>query len=232
LSDERRDRILNAARELLLHYGYDKTTVSDIAQAAGISKGAIYLHFPSKDALVEALLWHDAERAQHEIARRLEADPNSGSFTSLYAHSLRVAMEMPLLRAVYGNRQRVFGDLFKRLAPRFSNQAMRDAAVDFIRKYQALGLSRADIDAKVAAYMLSYMRYGLLTVEDVIPPGDAPPIDAVFELLIDVLDRGFATSGGDTAAGRSAFISFTSDAMNAVQSQKQPATVEEEENHE
>lgn len=232
LSDERRVRILNATRELLLHYGYDKTTVSDIAQAAGVSKGAIYLHYPSKDALVEALLWHDADRAQQEIARRLQADPNGGSFTSLYVHGLRVAMEMPLLRAIYGNRQRVFGDVFKRLAPNFSNQAIRAAVIEFIRKYQALGLIRADIDAKVVAYMLAYMRYGLLTIEDVIPSDEAPPLDAVLDLLVDVLDRGFAASGGDTAAGRSAYIAYAENAINTVRSQWESTKVEEEEDHE
>ena len=52
----RRERILDAAAELFIHYGYDKTTVSDIAQTAGVSKGAIYLHFDGKDALLEGLI--------------------------------------------------------------------------------------------------------------------------------------------------------------------------------
>ena len=36
---EREQRILDAAAELFVHYGYDKTTVSDIARQAGVSKG-------------------------------------------------------------------------------------------------------------------------------------------------------------------------------------------------
>ncbi|NOG48177.1 MAG: TetR/AcrR family transcriptional regulator [Chloroflexi bacterium] len=232
MSDERRVRILNATRELLLHYGYDKTTVSDIAQAAGVSKGAIYLHYPSKDALVEALLWHDADRAQQEIARRLQADPNGGSFTSLYVHGLRVAMEMPLLRAIYGNRQSVFGDVFKRLAPNFSNQAIRAAAIEFIRKYQALGLIRADIDApKVVAYMLAYMRYGLLTIEDVIPSDEAPPLDAVLDLLVDVLDRGFAASAA-TPLPAGQRTSHTPRMRSTRCGRSESTKVEEEEDHE
>ena len=53
---EREQKILDAAATLFVHYGYDKTTVSDIAREAGISKGAIYLHYESKDDLFEALL--------------------------------------------------------------------------------------------------------------------------------------------------------------------------------
>ena len=53
---EREERILTAAAELFVHYGYDKTTVDDIARAAGVSKGTIYLHFAGKDDLLEGLV--------------------------------------------------------------------------------------------------------------------------------------------------------------------------------
>ncbi|MEM7028378.1 MAG: helix-turn-helix domain-containing protein, partial [Chloroflexota bacterium] len=36
---EREERILDAASNLFVHYGYDKTTVDDIAREAGVSKG-------------------------------------------------------------------------------------------------------------------------------------------------------------------------------------------------
>ena len=53
---ERETRILQAAAQLFAHYGFDKTTVSDIAREAGVSKGAIYLHFASKEELLERFL--------------------------------------------------------------------------------------------------------------------------------------------------------------------------------
>lgn len=46
----REKRILQATARLLMRYGYDKMTMSDIATEAGISKGAIYLHYTSKEA--------------------------------------------------------------------------------------------------------------------------------------------------------------------------------------
>ncbi|MBN8620470.1 MAG: helix-turn-helix transcriptional regulator, partial [Anaerolineae bacterium] len=58
---ERENRILDAAARLITHYGFDKTTVSDIAEAAGISKGAVYLHYKSKEALFEALIIRESE---------------------------------------------------------------------------------------------------------------------------------------------------------------------------
>jgi AcrR family transcriptional regulator len=51
MSDEIRERILDAANRLFLQYGYKRTTVDDIASAAGIAKGSLYLHFKSKEAV-------------------------------------------------------------------------------------------------------------------------------------------------------------------------------------
>src|SRR5262249_16762278 len=59
-----RDAILDAAERLLARYGFKKTTIDDLAREAGIGKGTVYLHFPSKeevalctiDRIVERLL--------------------------------------------------------------------------------------------------------------------------------------------------------------------------------
>lgn len=51
----RRDKLLTVADRLFRHYGPQKTTMADVAREAGIGVGTVYLEFPSKDALVEAL---------------------------------------------------------------------------------------------------------------------------------------------------------------------------------
>lgn len=51
----RRDRILDAAERLLRHYGFGKTTISDIAREAGVGVGSVYLDFAGKDAIVGEL---------------------------------------------------------------------------------------------------------------------------------------------------------------------------------
>lgn len=55
-SQETRALILNAAQNLFARSGYDATGVADICQEAGVSKGAFYYHFPSKQALFLDLL--------------------------------------------------------------------------------------------------------------------------------------------------------------------------------
>jgi AcrR family transcriptional regulator len=55
-SEETRSRILETANRLFSTNGYDATGVSEICQAADVSKGAFYHHFPSKQALFLAVM--------------------------------------------------------------------------------------------------------------------------------------------------------------------------------
>lgn len=55
-STETRNHILNVAMQLFSKTGYDATGVAEICQAAGVSKGAFYHHFPTKQAVFMALL--------------------------------------------------------------------------------------------------------------------------------------------------------------------------------
>ena len=52
----RTNEILAATRRLMEQKGVDSLTMDEIAQAAGVAKGTIYLYFQSKDELVQALL--------------------------------------------------------------------------------------------------------------------------------------------------------------------------------
>jgi AcrR family transcriptional regulator len=69
----RRAAILEAATGVFLRYGFKKTSMDDLARAAGISRQGLYLHFPTKEALFKEGVLHlvtttrDAGRA--ELAR-------------------------------------------------------------------------------------------------------------------------------------------------------------------
>jgi len=55
-AEARPDEILDAALMLFVEKGYTQTRVDDVARLAGLSKGGVYLYFPSKDALLEGLV--------------------------------------------------------------------------------------------------------------------------------------------------------------------------------
>jgi len=52
----RPDEVLDAALALFTRQGFERTTVEEIARRAGLSKGAVYLYFPSKKALLQGLV--------------------------------------------------------------------------------------------------------------------------------------------------------------------------------
>lgn len=68
-SEETRERILAAAEECFARYGYDATGVAEICERAGVSKGAFFHYFPTKQAVFLELL----ERWLTGLERQLEA---------------------------------------------------------------------------------------------------------------------------------------------------------------
>jgi AcrR family transcriptional regulator len=55
-AEARPDEVLDAALELFIEQGFPQTRVDDIAKRAGISKGAVYLYFESKEKILEGLV--------------------------------------------------------------------------------------------------------------------------------------------------------------------------------
>ena len=76
------DLILDALQRLLAERSVQTISVSDIAQAAGIGKGSIYYYFPSKDAIVEALVQRSYE-APLKTAQSLSARTDIPPFTRM-----------------------------------------------------------------------------------------------------------------------------------------------------
>jgi AcrR family transcriptional regulator len=63
-----RDRILDAALDVFAGKGYHRAIVDDIVRASGTSKGAVYHHFPNKEAVFLALVDDFAERLARAVA--------------------------------------------------------------------------------------------------------------------------------------------------------------------
>src|SRR6266700_306674 len=137
-----RQHILAVVTEEFLSHGYAGTSLSDLIRAAGITKGAFYHHFPSKEALavVQASAGHDRAvdqlRAAVQVASDLK-DQDQGEATSM---------------------QRLCAELSEdpRLAPQIAKicDTWIDAAAGLVACAQIQGDIRADIDAHQAAEVL------------------------------------------------------------------------------
>ena len=56
VSDERRHQIMDAAFAVFSRLGFERASMDDISKEAGVSKGALYLYYKSKDAIIAKLL--------------------------------------------------------------------------------------------------------------------------------------------------------------------------------
>jgi AcrR family transcriptional regulator len=66
-----RERILRAALEVFARKGYHRAVVDDIVRASETSKGAVYHHFPNKEAIFLALVDDFAARLADAVARAI-----------------------------------------------------------------------------------------------------------------------------------------------------------------
>lgn len=99
----RKQELLEAAERLFRRYGPQKTTIGDIARAAGVGVGTIYLEFPNKDAILlelskaghrsvlEAIeaAWSSPGPADERLRRALQA--RTEAFLTLAHHGLHGA---------------------------------------------------------------------------------------------------------------------------------------------
>ena len=94
-AEKTRKRILASALALFAKKGYDRTTFNDIAARLGLTKGAVYWHFESKQALLLALLDEMLAKFRRQITALLP--PGETSFEGL---SYPVVADMMVRTAV------------------------------------------------------------------------------------------------------------------------------------
>ena len=85
-ADTRR-RILGAAEEVVLRDGVAKLTLEAAAAEAGLSKGGVLYHFPTRDLLVSGMVERIIEEFDHDLGSELTDAVEPGSFTRAYVRA-------------------------------------------------------------------------------------------------------------------------------------------------
>ncbi|WP_298179164.1 TetR/AcrR family transcriptional regulator [Saccharomonospora sp.] len=142
-------RLLSAATRLFAEHGFDRTSVSQIVEAAGVTKGAMYHYFRSKDDL----LYEVYARVLREQTRRLEAFASGDEPVTKRLHS--IASDVVVSTIANLDDATIFFQSLHRLDP-----AMRKAVRAERRRYherfrglieegQRAGLFRSDKPADI-----------------------------------------------------------------------------------
>jgi AcrR family transcriptional regulator len=73
-----RHRLLGATMDCLRENGFSGCSTNDVVKRAGVTRGALFHHFPTKHALIAEALWEDAKRRLSENKKTLEAAVDAG----------------------------------------------------------------------------------------------------------------------------------------------------------
>ena len=149
-SGDKRERILDAAVRVFARKGFHATRVSEVAKAAGVADGTIYLYFDSKDALLVSLFEHRVQR----LLTFLETELREGSAAHKLARIVEVQLglledERDLAEVVTVILRQSTKLMKEHAAPRFT--AYLDAIAAVIAEGQARGEIRKDVSPHLAA---------------------------------------------------------------------------------
>jgi AcrR family transcriptional regulator len=188
--EDRKQRILDVAQRLLTRNGWRNTTLAQIAGEAGVTPAGLLHHFESKEQLLHAVLdardFDDDTHADRggdllgeiaQVADRFSRAPELiGTFTVLLAEN--ILPDAPL---------------HDRLLAR--HRAATDIVADAIRRGQADGRYRPDIDPAVKAVEILAFVHGMETIWLLDP---SIPLSEVFKEYAEALGRDFAPNRTDT----------------------------------
>jgi AcrR family transcriptional regulator len=190
VSEERREQILDAAMRVFAERGLHEARMDDIAERSGLSKGALYLYYKSKDAIIAALA---RQFFKMEMRGLLQLREHEGSVAEgLLDYTRRVAIEMERVMAVaslawefyaIAARQKVVREYFKAYFA-----AYRSELATLIQAGVDRGEFRAVNPEQVAITITGlYEGLALLAVVDATAAQWSQQAEASLQLLLDGL---------------------------------------------
>ncbi|MEU4835433.1 helix-turn-helix domain-containing protein [Streptosporangium sp. NPDC023615] len=189
----RAHRILDATAELVLRWGYDKTTVEDIARRAEVAKGTIYLHWKTREELFSALLRRERVEMITEVRRRIEDGP--GTLHGLLALLAAELLSRPLTRASLLGDSEVLGALTRRKRESTAAAELGGDFQTYLGTLREHGALRSDLSPAEQVTTLVSVLYGFLIVAQMMPPEYRPSDERLAELLADAGSRALAPAG-------------------------------------
>lgn len=188
------DAVLDGAAACFARFGPRKTTMADVARAAGCSRATVYAHFGGKEALYAALLDRVTAGFVREVETRLAASGDARTkLRAIVEIALRTYAGSPVLLAA------ATGDDAMRLAD-VAAEAMRGheaRVVELLARVVREGVEAGDlrdVDPEMAAYLM-YQLGNVLVIREVSGCADHP-LRRILDAMDDLIDHGLAMPRG------------------------------------
>ncbi|MEV3982085.1 helix-turn-helix domain-containing protein [Nonomuraea sp. NPDC049758] len=214
-------RILDSARELVADHGVRKVTVSEIAAAAGVGKGTVYLYWPTKEDLVLGLFARELLAFLEAVIARITADPAAVLPRHLAPLLIRTGLSSPLARRLATKdadlvrlltEQTGDRDLFDRTRP----SAMCQAVMPVLRRHGLLRPDRPLADQSYAMHALLTGFGTAMSVPDSAPPSAGDPADVLADAVALLLEPAVVPAGEAVTAAADDTAAAFRETRNAV----------------
>ena len=158
---ELREKIMQSAMENFAKHGFDRTRMEDIATAAGLAKGTLYLYFKNKEDLFYAICDHNLEELRNQLSRLFNRKENiildaerfydeyqKGSLggDTIWFEMIALSTRSPKLKKILAENQRKVYQVVK----------------EFLKKQIDRGFLTEDIDIDIVASTLIALYNGLV----------------------------------------------------------------------
>ena len=195
VSDEhmegRRRQIIDAAIACFARDGFHRATMQDICAEAGLSPGAIYRHFPGKDAIIEAIADERHAREAEFMRAALEVGGVDGlrvfgraSFRSLAAPAEKRRRRL----GVQVWAEAVLNPDIRKLVMR-GTKPPRDVVARLVREAQESGELADDLDPDAVGRVMLALFQGFILQQAWEPGADVTAFLETAELMVDALAR-------------------------------------------
>lgn len=179
----RRDHILDAAEHCFAQSGFHRTTMQAICKAASVSLGALYVHFDSKEALIDGLCQRDRAKLAANLIELAEAPDLMAALARL---GERYAIEEPLYKRVLhveigaeSTRNEKVGETFRNV-----DQFARSQFVQLFSRACDEGRIAPSVSPEVLADILCVIGDGLFWRRAVVPGFDPASVISTFSALL------------------------------------------------
>lgn len=162
-AEARQEQIIQVAVDLAGERGMQGVTTQDMADAMGLTQGAIFRHFPSKDAIWLAAMGWIRERLMGVLGAAAQgaADPLDALARMFHAHVDFIAKHPAIPRMVFSGQMLHDSPKLKALVQEIIS-GYEDRLMALLREAREAGLARADLDEQSAAILFIGMIQGLV----------------------------------------------------------------------
>lgn len=162
-AEARQEQIIQVAVDLAGERGMQGVTTQDMADAMGLTQGAIFRHFPSKDAIWLAAMGWIRERLMGVlgVAAQGAGDPLEALERMFFAHVSFIDKHPAIPRMVFSGQMLHDSPKLKALVQEIVS-GYEDRLIALLREAREGGLARADLDERSAAILFIGMIQGLV----------------------------------------------------------------------